>query len=171
MATDAVSGIYTQVCALLTTHATSIVRLVRYDEERPYPQLTNVGVGDLPECEVDYEGGEDSGFLETLHYGDTESTVVASDSWVETGTHNFVLVISFPDFRIGTANTVVEQVKLALRKGGPCLGLSYVQQWGPVSCQHDLDEGDGPSARGSARRIVTLRFPVQTVLHGQNELS
>lgn len=69
--------------------------------------------------------------------------------------------------KIGDSDTLEEAVQLALLKGGPKLGLSYVIKWTMTANQQTTDTNE---ARGTYRLVsrmtmaVTMRFRASTLL-------
>lgn len=174
MATDVIAGIYTKLATILMEEATfysgpsgQLVRsFVRYDGNNPYPRKEQVQPGDLAEAELDYESGESLEYEPMLHYG---SAAAANDPYTLQTAHNFTLTITLDDLRITKANTLVNAARLALRKAGNDLGLSYVHKWGPVAREDELSDGTDADGRGHRRRIVQLTIPVETVQQATSE--
>lgn len=174
MATDVIAGIYNRLATVLTGESTfysgasgpNVRAFVRYDGDNPYPRKDQVQPGDLPEAELDYESGEALENEPMLHYG---TAAAADDPYTLQTAHNFILTITLDDLRITKANSLVNAARLALRKAGPDLGLSYVQKWGPILREDEQSDGTDADGRGHRRRIVQLTIPVETVQQATTE--
>lgn len=126
-----------------------------------FPQF-GIGVGEL----------NDAVYTLTPHFGYRALSASGDTTWTERITINFAMTIVMADLRFTTANMAVLETLVALRGGGPRLGIQQVASWGPLSSQRNitsdkLDEFGNPA--GSKRLIVTINNPVVMQYHG-NEL-
>ncbi len=176
MAVDVVAGIYSRLATLLLAEPTfysgpggaAVRSLVRYDGDNGYPRKDTVQPQDLPEAELDYESGQFSETEPMLHYGTGDAS---TDAYSLLTAHHFVVTLTIDDLRISKANSLVNGARLALRKAGNDLGLSYVHKWGPIMRADRLSDGGDDAGRGHRRRIVMLGIAVETVQQSIPEAS
>lgn len=176
--TDYTSAIYARLWALLEAHATfaSLVKpgnRIKLDGSAADPFKQSLNDGDLPQVVIGMGDAEDSLWTLTQQYAYSHLTPAAQLSGVSREVMNFTITHVGVDLRIGKANPITHAILTALRKGGPRLGLAYVQTCGPAHYGHRItasqvnEYGD---AAGTKRLVVTITVPVAVQFKTEDQL-
>jgi hypothetical protein len=94
--------------------------------------------------------------------------VIANQSWLELDTQSYNLTISHGDAKWTAAGLLLAEVKTAIRKGGPRLGLSWIWRFGPVTGGTAVEASE--DTREKWMLISRLRIPIVRRLQGETLL-
>lgn len=172
-ATDYLTAVYSKLRALLEGHApyTSAVKIgnrIYMDGDKIDPFKNAMQDSDFPQAALFMGDLTDSMFSLEQQYA-YRGVTAQNAVWTEDLTPVYQLAITHPDLRMAPANLLTLEAMTAIRKGGPRLGLEYVQLVGPIRATRTIvtnerDEGGNPTGRRRLRTDITI--PVLIRLKG-----
>lgn len=171
---DYLTAIHNRIWQLLEAHAPFVDRVlpgnrIKFNDNRSDPLKLAINDADTPHVTVGQGDFSDSMFTLTPNYAYPPNVTVANLSWVERITQVYVINMVSRDLQITLHNELKLIICTALRKGGPHMGLGYVQSWGPAAGAPQIVIDD---ETGNRKRFVSrIAFPVTVQFNGRNQLS
>jgi hypothetical protein len=171
-ATNYILAIYRALWTLAEAHTPTAGKLrvgneVRMDDGKLTPPKLrlNKQAADFPQVTLRYTGETDTGFEQDPTFSTLDPNVVTSgNSWNEQITLTYQAKVIHDDLRLDVGALFELELKTAIRKGGPTLGLDYVTGWTTNSQTVETDQD--PDAMGHLRRVTTLTINVTCLFEG-----
>lgn len=172
-ATDYVTQVHDRLWELLEAHSPFAIAFkpgnrIKVVAGKAFPfKPVHKGDTDVPEAMLVLGDFSDQTFTEASTYRNATALPAAAPS-VALWTEEYRLVITHRDANFGLASQQIMEIRTALRKGGPRLGLGFVWNWGPLSGSRQIiaEAVDEIGELAGTRRLVTtLRIPVTFRFH------
>jgi hypothetical protein len=173
-ATDYGTAVFNKLYALLDGYSGYTLLVLPGNElKTPAQRLQKVSRGaaaDNPQVLLDLASSMEDLYPPSEDYSYNATADPSTLAWKENWTYTFLLTVTHASTDLATAGALCAQITMALRKGGPQLGLAYVRRWGPLE-RHDTVGGTDPAAKGTYTRVSRIMIPVKFEFDGQTLLS
>jgi hypothetical protein len=170
-ATNYILTLYQRIFTLLENHAPTAASLklgneVREDQGRLNPRgSTAKAPADFPRVVLRHTGGTDTGFTEEPTFAAMESDIVtAGGTWIEKVTERFEIKAVYDDLSLNKSSIFELELKTAIRKGGPRLGIDYVTGWSTTT--ETVETDTDPDFPSRMRRVTKIILTVTCYFEG-----